>query len=242
MLDIKGNASTDLLVANAGNGVFKLLHAVSGTFEVVETFVQTATPHLSDLALVATGSVLEVYGTDAGRETAVLLGTFGAGAVIPPFLPQGPGFVTPPEIAGDVSPTIAKDTNAPFFLAAAGTIVENGSFEPAFAGGVNLANVSITVGWEEVDMHQAGPTTGPLGSPNSGATANGILLLNLSDPDVTPTIPNDAGDQAKLDQYFSEFAARADSAATTTAFSLEGKAIVQTSIDSLWQDLGEDLA
>jgi hypothetical protein len=79
-------------VANVGNGVVEMLRGTNQGLEVIETFREPGAPHISDLAVVAVGNGFDVYGTIAGREVAVLLGTFGVD-VTPIFLvPPSPGF------------------------------------------------------------------------------------------------------------------------------------------------------
>lgn len=103
MVSLNADGISDLLVANTGDGTLGVFLGGVGGLELTATVNHVALPHLSDLALVTTGPDLEVYGTDAGRDIAVLLGTFGPAPEPPIFVPQGPGFHSSLELTA--SPT-----------------------------------------------------------------------------------------------------------------------------------------
>jgi hypothetical protein len=103
--DFTGNGTTDLLVANNSDGAVTLLLGGPDGLSPAETFDRADVPHPTDLAVVSTGEVQEVYVAEEGRESAVLLTSFGipipsaAGAEPRPslagvFVVNGPGFET----------------------------------------------------------------------------------------------------------------------------------------------------
>src|SRR5205085_2697301 len=88
-----------------------LLGSATG-FAMARTIVEPTLPHLADLALVAAGSALEVYGAEVGREAAVLLGTFGSLVAPPNFLPPAPGFPSGLELGNDAPPEPGNGSGA----------------------------------------------------------------------------------------------------------------------------------
>ena len=137
---INNNGVTELLVANANNGALAELLAGVGGFEIVQTIFSSAAPHLSDLAVVSEGNQLQVYGTDASQEIAVLLAIFGPPP--PNFLPQLPGAPEGLNLADIPSTAIPSTTRAPF--AQPREVTTSTEFDLAPFTGFNIANLLTT--------------------------------------------------------------------------------------------------
>jgi hypothetical protein len=109
MGDFSGDGRSDLFVANNGNGVVSLLLGDVSGFILAQTFLHADVRHPSALAVLAGGSGVEVYVTDEGHESAILLTSFGipvpgGGGEEPLQEPTdvifvaGPGFLFPENI------------------------------------------------------------------------------------------------------------------------------------------------
>src|SRR5262249_35097229 len=75
--DFTGDGSLDLLAANNGDGQVTLLSGGSDGLELAANFARAEVPHPTDLALFAHDGELDVYVTEEGQESALLLTTFG---------------------------------------------------------------------------------------------------------------------------------------------------------------------
>ena len=179
-ISLLGNGVNDLLVANADNGALELLHGGAAGFEVVATFFPGATPHLSDLALVTAGNRLDLYGTDAGTDVAILLASFGP-PVAPPFFPTGPGISESPILPADLPAFTSANagTSAVFVDFGPGTIVPGNAALEAL-----LSALTVTIQHGADTSFYTGPTTPP------PVNQDDVLLLNLGDPAGVPTRPN----------------------------------------------------
>jgi hypothetical protein len=75
--DFNGDGSSDLLVANNGDGRIVLLIGGPDGLDLSTTFARADVPHPTDLALVSNGVERDVYVAEEGRESALLLTAFG---------------------------------------------------------------------------------------------------------------------------------------------------------------------
>ncbi len=183
------NGANVLLVANAGNGVLEMLSVSGHGLEAIGSFSQPDAAHLSGLALLAAGNQLDVYGTLAGREVAVLLGTFGLDAIPFGALPPSPGFPAGLEIVflADTAADFANIDVAFTFSVPAGTNVDVvAPVQIAFnAPGNNpFPDGSSTGGVDLGGVRSSGASSSAPGNPSS------ILLLNLDDLPAPNPGPN----------------------------------------------------
>ena len=122
--DSSGNATNELLVANAEDGL-ELLRSSSEGFEMEKVLAQSEIQQVSDLVVVPAGNRLEAYATGLGSDVAVLLATFGHGTSgeplpvpIPIVIPSLPGFANGVQIAtarSDGASVINGEETSPFF-------------------------------------------------------------------------------------------------------------------------------
>ena len=108
MGDFSGDGRSDLLVANNGNGIVSLLLGDASGFILSRTFSHADVRHPSALAVSVARGGVEIYVTDEGRESAILLTSFGipvpaTGAARLPLptdivVVSGPGFLFPVNI------------------------------------------------------------------------------------------------------------------------------------------------
>lgn len=189
---INADGINDLLVANLGNGVLEVLLGSSSGFQVAATLTHAALPNLSDLALVISGNLLEVYGADAGRDIAVLLGIFGPAPEPAIFVPQSPGFSTSVALLTSTPPP--GEGNFAFVFEESTAALGSQPFLQLFFGLTTLTLFNAgpeTFGSSEETEPNKKPdeedeeTTPGVPRNSSGETPDnpsGILLENLSGP------------------------------------------------------------
>jgi hypothetical protein len=175
---------TDLLVANAGNGVLELLRGGADGFEPAADILRMV-PGLSDLALVAAGNELQVYGTQAGSEVALLLETFGRAAA-PSFLPPIPGFPGGTELVTNPA-TVEAAVNRPGVSSAETEItLPGGSILLVAASGLLLGSPNNPnssprgAGGGDPNGPDNGNGAGGQGTQQSAKPPGDILLNNLN--------------------------------------------------------------
>ena len=227
-LDLKSSATTDLLVANAGNGVLELFQDGPDGFGVIKSFVQPEAPHLSDLALVSAGDDLEVYGTNPGSEAAVLLATFKPSLDSIPPLPPSPGFESGVEINVNTSAIVSPASVAPLPLPeqASATLEE---------GGNNLTTTTVAAsrGSAELDAGDA--------SPRMRGTALRILLLNLTDQETREEDVGAHDDEATIDP-FQDLVHKVDTQGEEmTGIPMEAPTTSDSPLDRYWQTVGAEI-
>jgi hypothetical protein len=75
--DFNGDGAADLLVANNSDGAVTLLLGGPDGPNLAETFARAEVQHPTDLAVVSTGDLQDVYVAEEGQESALLLTSFG---------------------------------------------------------------------------------------------------------------------------------------------------------------------
>ena len=261
--EVDSNGTSALLVANAGNGLVELLMGGPAGFEVAGTTVQSAVAHLSDLALVTAGNELDVYGTASGRETAVLLGSFGS-FVTPPFVaPPSPGLPNPTDIPGEGGDTILQnfaiilsvstlDINRQAALREfeAGSIAGGGVIGEGLALGIAAGNVFAIPG-AAPQPGWVGPTEvgeqGGTGAMGSGKTRVGdkgadSFLLNVGEPElkgpgpINPNNPEQSDEARGPDPW-----ANIGDGERDDLFQRETRTVFALPLDNFWRLTGEEL-
>jgi hypothetical protein len=87
--DFSGDGRLDLLVANNGDGLVTLLAGGADGPHLTATLARADVPHPTDLAVVASGAERDVYVTEEGQESALLLTSFGVAVPVLVF-PEAP--------------------------------------------------------------------------------------------------------------------------------------------------------
>ncbi len=186
VLDFDQNGIMDLLVANVDNGALELLSGGPNGFAVADTFSLAAAVNLSDLAVIAVGNQVDVYGTLAGQEVAVLLATFGPPAPTPTTLPPSPGFPQGLEINTSLTFALNQDviTSSQSFL---------NLLEPEKKVDDDNSGEEDTLGEEATESSSATYGSTEAGGGGGGADADPNparrLLNNLDPPPVRPPQP-----------------------------------------------------
>lgn len=264
--DFNDNGISDLIVANAGDGVIELLLGGSGGFEVGATLVNDAVAHITDLALVTVGRLLEVYGTDAGQAAAVLLLTFGADLLpvdfFPPnsslfsgpslnsvnfFLPPSPGFPSGLEFAAIVSVNLDTISTADLFLLDRGNIPDGGATQQIINGltGVELTSLpsSLLESGSELGLQSAGRGTGDSDTQQYWGNEAGILLLNVIDSEdesQSQKLPGDEQNEAALGRELLR-EVNTKSQGQTHIGPMETPTWITPMLDRLWQEFAVKL-
>jgi hypothetical protein len=210
------NGANLLLVANAGNGVLEMLSVNAQGLEPVASFSQPGAVQLSDFALVAAGNQLDIYGTVAGRDLAVLMGTFGLDANPLASLPPSPGFPAGVEFVfiTNVPGNLANaDVAFTFFLAPGANADFVAPVQVAFNAQGNpfpngIANDGINFGLRtaEEDRRQ-----------RASADPAGILLLNLYDLPAPGPVQNIFEPREEEEELLEELAVNAEQAPAVAA-------------------------
>jgi len=245
--DVTGNGISDLLVANAGTGFLELLLGSPGGFEAEPIPLPLPGAHLSDLALVTAGNELEVYGTLAGRETALLLATFGPPVPLSNFFPPAPGFPSGLEIltqGGAVNTLEINPPSIPLALVAE-TLLAGGVIEQVSGTGF-IANIGYTTpvspfsGTGESESTDLDPPAAALRPPGPWGKDAGILLQNLPDPENKPSGQNGPDAKEPNEELESE-GANTSSGGPAAAVGKEAQTAETLAVDLFWEALGEGL-
>ncbi len=116
LLDAGGNGLSDLVVANNGDGAFAVFVGGAEGLSLASVFAQAGVPNPTALAVSGAGEGVQIYATEEGEESAILLTSFGIPvlSVAEPGLPaplsdvllvNGPGFATGLDIVSSGSET-----------------------------------------------------------------------------------------------------------------------------------------